>query len=187
MNSFRFLAQGVNAEIERQIGLLRAGEPVVQETLHFDPGTGQLTPLRSKEEAHDYRYFPEPDLVPVLATPEMLEAARAEIPELPAERAARFERELQLSPERAREIAFRTELADYFEAAVAAGTSAGADPVQIANWIQQLVERIGRRRRPSLVEGCPRRTRVARRDGRRQAGQPRRRPRGPQPARAGGR
>src|SRR3712207_688817 len=72
MNSFRFLMQGVNAEIERQVALLEAGEPVVQETLHFDPGSGRLSPLRSKEEAHDYRYFPEPDLVPVVATEEML-------------------------------------------------------------------------------------------------------------------
>src|SRR3954466_12556865 len=70
MNSFRFLMQGVNAEIQRQIALLEAGEAVVQETLHFDPTTGRLSPLRSKEEAHDYRYFPEPDLVPVVATEE---------------------------------------------------------------------------------------------------------------------
>ena len=94
MNSFRFLAQGVRAEIDRQIALLRAGEKVVQETLHFDPTSGQLTPLRSKEEAHDYRYFPEPDLVPLLATPAMLDAARAALPELPAARARRFESEL---------------------------------------------------------------------------------------------
>ncbi|HUO69819.1 MAG TPA: Asp-tRNA(Asn)/Glu-tRNA(Gln) amidotransferase subunit GatB [Solirubrobacteraceae bacterium] len=143
MNSFAFIERGIQAEIDRQTGLLRAGEPVVQETLHFDPASGRLTPLRSKEEAHDYRYFPEPDLVPLLATPEMLAAARAEIPELPADRAARLETELALSAERAREIAFRTELADYFEAAVAAGAGSGAEPVAIANWIQQLVERIG--------------------------------------------
>src|SRR3989440_9537806 len=67
MNSFRYLERGVRKEIERQIALLDAGEPVVQETLHFDPASGQLTALRSKEEAHDYRYFPEPDLVPLVA------------------------------------------------------------------------------------------------------------------------
>ena len=66
MNSFAFLQQGVQAEIERQTRLLEAGDSVVQETLHFDPATKRLTPLRSKEEAHDYRYFPEPDLVPVV-------------------------------------------------------------------------------------------------------------------------
>src|SRR3954451_233141 len=97
MNSFRFLMQGVNAEIERQIALLEAGEPVVQETLHFDPATGRLSPLRSKEEAHDYRYFPEPDLPPVVATDDMLDAARAARPELPAERAARYERDWGLA------------------------------------------------------------------------------------------
>ncbi|MGB0096627.1 MAG: Asp-tRNA(Asn)/Glu-tRNA(Gln) amidotransferase subunit GatB [Solirubrobacteraceae bacterium] len=140
MNSFRFLERGVKAEIERQVGLLESGQPVVPETLHFDPTSGALTPLRSKEEAHDYRYFPEPDLVPVVVSEEMLAAARAAIPELPAERAARFERELGLSGELARLFAFRAELGDYFESAVAAD---GADPVAIANWIPQLVERIG--------------------------------------------
>jgi aspartyl-tRNA(Asn)/glutamyl-tRNA(Gln) amidotransferase subunit B len=119
MNSFRFLAQGVKAEIERQIGLLRSGQPVLQETLHFDPASGRLTSLRSKEEAHDYRYFPEPDLVPLVVTEEMLEAARSELPELPAARAERFSAELGLPAERARDLAFRPELAEYFEAALA--------------------------------------------------------------------
>src|ERR1035437_8355666 len=81
MNSFRFLAQGVRAEIDRQVALLEAGEAVVQETLHFDPATGRLTPLRSKEEAHDYRYFPEPDLVPLLGPPALRQDARAALPE----------------------------------------------------------------------------------------------------------
>jgi aspartyl-tRNA(Asn)/glutamyl-tRNA(Gln) amidotransferase subunit B len=145
MNSFRFLERGIRAEIERQTRLLQAGEPVAQETLHFDPVSGHITPLRSKEEAHDYRYFPEPDLVPLVATDEIVAAAHAEIGELPADRAARFERELGLSADRARELAFRAELADYFERAVDAGAGDrnGAGPVEIANWIQQLVERIG--------------------------------------------
>ncbi len=97
MNSFAFLERGVRAEIDRQIALVRAGESVVQETLHFDPRAGRLTPLRSKEEAHDYRYFPEPDLVPLVVTPELRAAAQAALPELPADRAARFERELRPS------------------------------------------------------------------------------------------
>jgi aspartyl-tRNA(Asn)/glutamyl-tRNA(Gln) amidotransferase subunit B len=143
MNSFRFLENGVRAEIERQIGLRRAGQPVVQETLHFDPVGGKLTPLRSKEEAHDYRYFPEPDLAPLLATDEMLSAARAAIPELPADRERRFEREHGLGRELARLFAFRPELGDYFERAVSASESDGAGAVEIANWIPQLVERIG--------------------------------------------
>jgi aspartyl-tRNA(Asn)/glutamyl-tRNA(Gln) amidotransferase subunit B len=148
MNSFRFLERGVRAEIERQIGLVRGGEPVEQETLHYDPASDGLTSLRSKEEAHDYRYFPEPDLVPVLATEEMVAAARAELPaELPAERANRFERELGLNPDTARLFAFRSELGDYFERALsAAGGNGGGnevDPVELSNWIPQLVERIG--------------------------------------------
>jgi aspartyl-tRNA(Asn)/glutamyl-tRNA(Gln) amidotransferase subunit B len=143
MNSFRFLEQGIEAEIERQIELLSGGGTVVQETMHYDPASKTLTPLRSKEEAHDYRYFPEPDLVALIATDEMLSAARAKLPaELPAERASRFERELGLSAERARLFASRPELGDYFERALAAdGREAG--PAGLANWIEQLIERIG--------------------------------------------
>jgi aspartyl-tRNA(Asn)/glutamyl-tRNA(Gln) amidotransferase subunit B len=141
MNSFRFLERGIKAEIERQIGLLGAGDKVELETLHFDPTTGQLTPLRSKEEAHDYRYFPEPDLMPLEVSDELLASAREALPELPAARAERFESELGLSGARARELAFRGELADYFERVVAAAD--GAPPVELANWIPLLVERIG--------------------------------------------
>jgi aspartyl-tRNA(Asn)/glutamyl-tRNA(Gln) amidotransferase subunit B len=157
MNSFAFLERGIRAELERQIGLLEAGEEVVQETLHFDPGSGRLTPLRSKEEAHDYRYFPEPDLVPVLATEAMLAAARGALPELPAARAGRFERDFGLSSDRARELAFRAELGDYFERAVSAGSGDGdgARPVDIANWIPQLVERIGSATDPATSKVAP--------------------------------
>ena len=144
MNSFAFLERGVRREIERQVELLGGGGTVVQETLHFDPASEGLTPLRSKEEAHDYRYFPEPDLVPLVVTAEMLDAARAELPpELPTERAARFERELGLSADRARMLAFRPELGAYFERALAADGTA-ATRLTIANWIEQLIERIGR-------------------------------------------
>src|SRR5205085_5100984 len=90
MNSFRFLERGIEAEIARQEALLRDGQEVEQETLHFDPQSGVLTPLRSKEYAHDYRYFPEPDLVPVAPTEEMLSRAREALPELPAARAERL-------------------------------------------------------------------------------------------------
>jgi aspartyl-tRNA(Asn)/glutamyl-tRNA(Gln) amidotransferase subunit B len=143
MNSFRFLERGVRTEIARQSELLAAGQPVVQETLHFDPVSRRLTPLRSKEEAHDYRYFPEPDLVPLLLTEEMRRAAAEQVPELPADRAERFERELGLNSGRARDLAFRRELADYFERALAASESGAAAAVEIANWIPHLVERIG--------------------------------------------
>ncbi|MFZ0384412.1 MAG: Asp-tRNA(Asn)/Glu-tRNA(Gln) amidotransferase subunit GatB [Solirubrobacteraceae bacterium] len=154
MNSFRFLERGVRAEIERQTRLLDAGEPVLQETLHYDPASGRLTSLRSKEEAHDYRYFPEPDLVPLLVTEQMLAAAQAEVPELPAARARRFEHELGINAGRARELAFRRELADYFEAALAADGEAGA--VELSNWIPQLVERIGSDADPADSRVAPR-------------------------------
>ena len=153
MNSFRFLERGVRAEIERQTRLVGDGGTVQQETLHYDPASGRLTSLRSKEEAHDYRYFPEPDLVPLLVTDEMLAAARAEVPELPAARAQRFEHELGLNAGRARDLAFRRELADYFEAALAADGEAG--PVEVANWIPQLVERIGSDADPAASRVSP--------------------------------
>jgi aspartyl-tRNA(Asn)/glutamyl-tRNA(Gln) amidotransferase subunit B len=143
MNSFRFLERGIEAEIERQEQLLREGGEVEQETLHFDPRTGALSPLRSKEEAHDYRYFPEPDLVPMAPTEEMLRRAREAIPELPAERAERLEREFELPAETARLLAFRTELGDYFEEAVTAGDGS-VDARQLANWVTgELVARLG--------------------------------------------
>ncbi len=116
----------------------------MQETLHFDPVSGRLTSLRSKEEAHDYRYFPEPDLVPLVVSDEMRQALEDGLPELPAARAQRFERELGLVPDRARELAFRREQADYFERAVASTNGGGQDAaVAIANWMPQLMERIG--------------------------------------------
>jgi aspartyl-tRNA(Asn)/glutamyl-tRNA(Gln) amidotransferase subunit B len=94
MNSFKFVADGIAAELERQREIYEAGDEVVQETLHYDPSTGSVAPLRSKEYADDYRYFPEPDLVPVEPPAEMVEAAKAEIGELPAARIRRLEAEV---------------------------------------------------------------------------------------------
>jgi aspartyl-tRNA(Asn)/glutamyl-tRNA(Gln) amidotransferase subunit B len=143
MNSFRFLERGIEAEIARQQQLLRDGGEVEQETLHFDPRSGTLSSLRSKEEAHDYRYFPEPDLVPLAPTEEMLRRAREAIPELPAERAERLERDFELPLDTARLLAFRPELGDYFEEAAKAGDGS-ADPRQLANWVTgELVARLG--------------------------------------------
>jgi aspartyl-tRNA(Asn)/glutamyl-tRNA(Gln) amidotransferase subunit B len=139
MNSFRFLEKGIRAEIARQEGLLRAGEEVEQETLHFDPRTESISTLRSKEEAHDYRYFPEPDLVPIAITDEMLTRAGAALPELPAARAQRFERDFGLTPDSAKLLAWRAELGDYFEAALSTN---GVEPQPLANWVNELVARI---------------------------------------------
>ncbi len=134
MNSFRFIERGIRAEIARQEQILRGGGRVLQETLHFEPGSGAITSLRSKEEAHDYRYFPEPDLVPVAIDERMIELARADVPELPAERAERFA-ELGLSADSAQLLAFRAELGDYFERALAAGADPAAPLQALANWI----------------------------------------------------
>ena len=96
MNSFRFVAQGIDAEVARQIAVYESGGEVVQETYDFDAGSGTLTARRSKEEADDYRYFPEPDLVPVEPPQELVERLRAEVPESPARRIRRIEAELDL-------------------------------------------------------------------------------------------
>jgi aspartyl-tRNA(Asn)/glutamyl-tRNA(Gln) amidotransferase subunit B len=152
MNSFRFLMQGINAEVKRQIALLEAGEPVVQETLHFDPTSGRLSSLRSKEEAHDYRYFPEPDLVPLAPTEEMLHAAREALPELPAARAERYERDWQLPADTARLFAHEPEWGDYFEEAATAAAPLESRPV--ANWVVELRGRLGAATDP-LVSQVP--------------------------------
>jgi aspartyl-tRNA(Asn)/glutamyl-tRNA(Gln) amidotransferase subunit B len=133
MNSFRFLERGIAAELERQAAVLDAGDEVMQETFHFDPRTGSLTPLRSKEYAHDYRYLPEPDLVPLAPTEGMLGDARSALPELPAKRRERYEAELGLPEVTARQLAFDAELGEYFERALEAGD--GAEPRTIAIWV----------------------------------------------------
>jgi aspartyl-tRNA(Asn)/glutamyl-tRNA(Gln) amidotransferase subunit B len=140
MNSFRYIERGIRAEAARQEAIVRAGGRVEQETLHFDPRTEAITSLRSKEDTHDYRYFPEPDLTPVAISQEMLDRAKAALPELPLARAERFERDLGLHAESARLLAFRPELGDYFEAAID-GDGANAQPV--ANWLgNELLSRL---------------------------------------------
>jgi aspartyl-tRNA(Asn)/glutamyl-tRNA(Gln) amidotransferase subunit B len=128
MNSFRFVAQGIDAEVARQIALYESGGEVVQETYDFDAATGTLTPRRSKEEADDYRYFPEPDLVPVEPPAELVDRLSAELPELPAVRIRRLEGELDL--DRAT-VLVTGGLDRLYEAAVAAG----AERVPAANVI----------------------------------------------------
>jgi aspartyl-tRNA(Asn)/glutamyl-tRNA(Gln) amidotransferase subunit B len=132
MNSFRFLERGIEAELIRQREVLDAGGLVGQETLHFDPASGDLTPLRSKEEAHDYRYFPEPDLVPLAPTDQMIREAREALPELPAARAERYQG-LGLSAESAALLAGDPATAEYFEQTAAAAE--GVEPQVVANWV----------------------------------------------------
>jgi aspartyl-tRNA(Asn)/glutamyl-tRNA(Gln) amidotransferase subunit B len=132
MNSFRFLERGIEAELARQRELIESGGTVVQETLHFHPGDGTLTPLRSKEEAHDYRYFPEPDLVPLAPTEAMLREARESLPELPAARIERYT-ELGLAEDAAALLATDPETAAYFERT--AKEAAGVEARVVANWV----------------------------------------------------
>jgi len=131
MNSFRFLQQALEAEIPRQIEILEAGGAVDQETLHFDPDSGATMPLRSKEEAHDYRYFPEPDLVPIVVDPRWVEEVRAGLPELPAARIERFAEQYGLSRQDAFVLGGGSgTLARFYEDVVAAGV----DAKLTANW-----------------------------------------------------
>jgi aspartyl-tRNA(Asn)/glutamyl-tRNA(Gln) amidotransferase subunit B len=132
MNSFRFLERGIEAEILRQIALLERGERVVQETLHYEPESGEIHPLRSKEEAHDYRYFPEPDLVPLAPDRAWVAALLAGLPELPVERRGRWERDWGLSFEDAEVLSETPALARYFEETAAIA----GDPKAAANWIR---------------------------------------------------
>jgi aspartyl-tRNA(Asn)/glutamyl-tRNA(Gln) amidotransferase subunit B len=133
MNSFRFLERGIEAELARQRELIEAGEPVVQETLHFHPEDGTLHPLRSKEEAHDYRYFPEPDLVPLAPTEEMLREARESLPELPAARSTRYQEKMGLAEDTAALLAADPGTAEYFERVTK--EAAGIEPRVVANWV----------------------------------------------------
>lgn len=131
LNSFRFLERAITYEIERQQLVLEGGGEVVQETRLYDPDRDETRPMRSKEEAEDYRYFPDPDLLPILLSAEDHAAARAALPELPAAKRARYETELGLTASEARLLASERSTAAYFEAALAAGAS----PKGAANWL----------------------------------------------------
>ena len=132
LNSFRFVERAINFEVARQIELLESGRPVVQETRLYDPDKGETRPMRSKEDANDYRYFPDPDLLPLKVDAALIESVRATLPELPDQKAARFCSEYGLSPYDAGVLTASRELADYYEEVVRA---APADPKLAANWV----------------------------------------------------
>ena len=132
INSFRFVEQAINLEVERQIMLIESGGTVVQETRLFDPDKHETRPMRSKEEANDYRYFPDPDLLPVEIDDDFIEAVRKTLPELPDARKARFVSEHGLSAYDAGVLTVSRQLADYFEAVVAAADGQGK---LSANWV----------------------------------------------------
>jgi len=136
LNSFRFVERAINHEVERQIGILESGGKVVQETRLYDPDKGETRSMRSKEEANDYRYFPDPDLLPVVLDAAFIEAVRATLPELPDQKAARFARDYGLSAYDAGVLTVSRELADYYEAVVRHMESAGRhNPKLAANWV----------------------------------------------------
>jgi aspartyl-tRNA(Asn)/glutamyl-tRNA(Gln) amidotransferase subunit B len=131
MNSFRHLERGLEREIERQAALLRAGERVTQQTVHYEVATGEVHPMRSKEYAHDYRYFPEPDLVPLEISDGFIDNVRGQMPELPSVRAERFIRDLGLPVYDAEVLTTSRDLADFFEATLEQFNEAKT----LSNWL----------------------------------------------------
>lgn len=131
MNSFRSLEKALEYESLRQVEVLQSGGTITQQTYLWDPDANRSVPMRSKEDAHDYRYFPDPDLVPLLIEEERVAEIGKTIPELPAARKARFETSLGLTPEAADVLTAARPVADYFEAVI----SAGAEPRMAANWV----------------------------------------------------
>ena len=137
LNSFRFLQKALEYEIARQVDVVSSGERVVQETRLFDAASGHTVSMRSKEEAHDYRYFPEPDLPPLVVEPERLARIAASMPDLPEARRARFVAQHRLPDYDAAQLTQSRAIAEYFEAAVAAG----APPKLASNWIMSELAR----------------------------------------------
>jgi aspartyl-tRNA(Asn)/glutamyl-tRNA(Gln) amidotransferase subunit B len=135
MNSFRFLKQAIDYEVRRQVELVEAGQAVVQETRLYDPTRGETRSMRSKEEAHDYRYFPEPDLPPVRVDEALVARMRASLPELPQARAARYQRELGLSSQDAGVLVGDAALAGFFDEALAARGGGPEAAKKVANWV----------------------------------------------------
>ena len=132
INSFRFVEQAINYEIGRQVELVEAGKEVVQETRLYDPDRNETRPMRGKEEANDYRYFPDPDLPPVVINDDYIEAVRRQLPELPEQKQQRFMEAYGLSEYDSDYLVANRETADYFESAVA---EAPEQAKPVANWI----------------------------------------------------
>ena len=142
MNSFRFLRQAVEYEVRRQVEVIEAGGKVEQETRLFDPARGETRAMRSKEEAHDYRYFPEPDLPPLVIDDALIEEVRRTLPELPHDRAARYQRDLGLSAHDAQLLTAERSVAEFFDAALAAYGAGPDGAKRLANWMNGDVARL---------------------------------------------
>jgi aspartyl-tRNA(Asn)/glutamyl-tRNA(Gln) amidotransferase subunit B len=135
MNSYRFLRQAIDYEARRQVELVESGGRVVQETRLFDPARGETRSMRSKEEAHDYRYFPEPDLPPLVVGDALVEEMRRSLPELPRARAERYQKELGLSAFDAGLLTAERAVAEFFDAALAAYGAGHEAAKKVANWL----------------------------------------------------
>ncbi|HVY81055.1 MAG TPA: Asp-tRNA(Asn)/Glu-tRNA(Gln) amidotransferase subunit GatB [Steroidobacteraceae bacterium] len=132
LNSFRFVERAINYEVERQIDVLESGGTVRQETRLYDPDKGETRSMRSKEEANDYRYFPDPDLLPVALDDAFIAGVRKSLPELPDQKAARFTKDYGLSAYDAGVLTASRELAEYYEQVV---REIGGEPKLAANWV----------------------------------------------------
>jgi len=132
LNSFRFVERAINFEVARQVELIEGGGSVVQETRLYDPDCGETRPMRSKEEANDYRYFPDPDLLPLMLADDFIEQLRSELPELPDQKAERFARDYALSQYDAGVLTASRDVADYYEQVVSA---LGGEAKLAANWV----------------------------------------------------
>lgn len=137
VNSFRFVKQAIEHEIERQIEVIEDGGKIVQETRLFDPNSGETRSMRSKEEAHDYRYFPDPDLVPLVISNDWVEDTRLSLPELPEAKLARYQSELGLTAYDAEVLTATRDIASFFEDCLAEGVQ----PKNASNWIMGEVTR----------------------------------------------
>jgi aspartyl-tRNA(Asn)/glutamyl-tRNA(Gln) amidotransferase subunit B len=142
MNSFRFLKQAIEFEARRQVEVVEGGGRVVQETRLFDPDRGETRSMRGKEEAHDYRYFPEPDLPPLVVPRELVERVRRELPELPRARAARYQETLGLSAYDAGLLVADRRGADFFDAALAGAGGGPEAAKRLANWMNGELSRL---------------------------------------------
>jgi aspartyl-tRNA(Asn)/glutamyl-tRNA(Gln) amidotransferase subunit B len=131
INSFRFVEKAINVEIERQMDILESGATVTQETRLYDSEKNETRSMRSKEEANDYRYFPDPDLLPIVISAEEIEAIRATLPELPDDKCTRYMEQLGLSEKDAKAVTIDRDMAEYFEAV----QQAVGDAKMAANWI----------------------------------------------------
>lgn len=150
MNSFKNVQKALEFEIRRQRDLLLDGEKVVQATLLWDPDLNRTSSMRSKEEAHDYRYFPDPDLVPIVISDEWLEEIRSGLPELPAQRKQRFMTDFSLPDYDAEVLTSMKELADYFESALAEYNN----PKKLSNWMMTELMRELKGAGPEEIAAC---------------------------------